>query len=268
MRRRRIVPHQPTTSVYSDGFVRGKSYTNWRPHGAGDWLLIYTEAGSGLIRAGEKTVHHTQPGEALLYETGFEQDYSTNPRAGTWRLLWAHFQPRPAWRPWLEWPLIAPGTRLVDIPEDIRPDFIAAMNRVGRFCRRKDAVNLAMAALEEAILWGHEAASRHRLPALDERIRKARRILADEFKEPFSLPALARRCGLSVSRLSHLFKQTGETPQQFLEQQRISHARQLLTLTNLSIEQIAADCGYEDPFYFTKRFRRSQQMSPSEFRRR
>ncbi len=154
------------------------------------------------------------------------------------------------------------------IPADLRRDFSAAMRRMIRFCRHEGGSDLAMTALEEAILWGREAASRHQQPSLDERVLKARQILADEFKEPFSLPALARRCGLSVSRLSHLFKQTGETPQQFLEQQRISHARQLLRLTNLSIEQIAADCGYEDPFYFTKRFRRSQEMSPSAFRKR
>lgn len=267
MRQRRITPHLPVTAVYGDEFDRGKNYTNWRPQGGRDWLLIYTEGGSGMILANGEN-YYTRPGDALIYEPRFAQDYSTSPRTGAWLLLWAHFLPRPSWRSWMEWPLLAPGTRLVNIPADVRRDFTAAMRRMIRFCRRKDAAQLAMCALEEALLWGHEAASRHQEPSLDERVLKARRILADEFKKPFSLPELARRCGLSVSRLSHLFKQTGETPQQFLEQQRISHARQLLRLTNLSIEEIAADCGYEDPFYFTKRFRRSQEMSPSEFRRR
>lgn len=261
---RPITPHVAATSVYGERFRQKKSYTNWRPRGGSDWLLIYTEAGSGRIRA-EASETCTAPGDLLLYEPGIPQDYATAPQPGHWQLLWAHFHPRAEWRPRMEWPLMTPGVRLVKIPDEFRSDFVDAMTRMIRHCRRKTS-DLAMNAMEEALLWGHESAARSQEPPVDERIRRARQILTEDFKKPFSLSDLAQRCGLSVSRFSHLFQQTGQTPQQFLEQQRLAHGRQLLQRTNLSIEHIAADCGYEDPFYFTKRFTRSQGQSPRCFR--
>ena len=84
-----------------------------------------------------------------------------------------------------------------------------------------------------------------------------------------TLDDLAAMAGLSVSRLAHLFKaQVGQTPQQFQEQQRLERARQLLELSGRSIQDIAADVGFENPFYFTLRFKRLTGQSPRDYRKR
>jgi AraC family transcriptional regulator of arabinose operon len=104
---------------------------------------------------------------------------------------------------------------------------------------------------------------------MDPRVRKAIDHLGANLREPFQLAALARHCGSSVSRLSYLFKrETGFSPGQYLERQRMRHACQLLRLTSLGIAEIAAETGYADPFYFSNRFRRLERTSPSGFRRR
>ena len=73
---------------------------------------------------------------------------------------------------------------------------------------------------------------------------------------------------LSPSRLAHLFRsQTGQTPQQFVERERITRARQLLLLTSRTVAQIAGEVGYENPFYFTLRFKKHTGFSPTEWRR-
>ncbi len=126
-----------------------------------------------------------------------------------------------------------------------------------------------MTALEESILWARQTQSALMPSGLhaDFRIQRAVELLTDGFKGPFRLSELARRCGLSVSRLSHLFRiQVGESPGRFLERQRLSHAAHLLRLTELGIGEIAGECGFEDPFYFTNRFRRHYETSPSRFR--
>ncbi|RYX86345.1 AraC family transcriptional regulator [bacterium] len=87
-------------------------------------------------------------------------------------------------------------------------------------------------------------------------------------KRPFELSGVANHCGLSVSRLSHLFKaHMGESPQQFHERQRLQHATQLLRLTGLSVAEVAQEIGYADPFYFSNRFRRAFGKSPLQFRK-
>ncbi len=57
---------------------------------------------------------------------------------------------------------------------------------------------------------------------LDERVQRAMDYFAVRPTEPFSLAPLARHCGLSASRFSHLFReQTGETPQVYAEELRL-----------------------------------------------
>jgi AraC family transcriptional regulator of arabinose operon len=268
MASRAITPNVLVTSIFADEFERGSTYANWRPHGSGDWLLIYTAAGGGEIGLRNGTVR-TRTGDLLLYEPGAVQEYGTAPEARRWRLCWAHFLPRPAWREWLSWPEIGPHLRLVHLPAAWRGPCREALGRMIRACRRSGPIQteLALSALEEAVLCGRAAQGEGEDLEADPRITRAVTLLNDGFKEPFHLPALARECGLSVSRFSHLFRrQLGKTPGQFIEEQRVSHATHLLRRTSLTIGEISAECGFADPFYFANRFRRNRGISPSQFR--
>lgn len=263
--------HTPVRELYCDQFRRGPSYTNWRPRGSGDWLLIYTEAGSGqLVAAGETCA--TRTGDVLLYGPNDSQDYRTRPGAGRWHLLWVHFTPKATWPAWLHWPPNECGLKLIHLEKgEVRERFRAALLRMIRLSRRKlpGALDLAANALEEALLWGNVATSKGPWLDFDLRVRRAVDHLATHLREPFLLETLARHCGLSVSRLAHLFKQqVGLTPQQFLESQRMQHACKLLRLTSLNVAEVALEVGYPDAFYFTNRFRRAMGTSPSQFRRK
>ena len=57
------------------------------------------------------------------------------------------------------------------------------------------------------------------------------------------------------------------TPLQFIEQQRIDRARQLLEHTGHTIATVAHQVGFDNPFYFSRRFKQATGMSPSDFRR-
>jgi AraC family transcriptional regulator of arabinose operon len=258
------------TAIVADEFVRGATYENWRPHGSGDWLLIYTVSGGGRIGLPNGAVR-ARPGDLLLYEPDAVQDYRTAPEGGKWRLRWAHFRPRPAWHDWLRWHEIGPRIRLVHLLAPWRRSCMDALGRVIRASRRPGPIQteLALSALEEAVLCGRAAQAASEDIHGDRRIERATALLIDGFKQPFHLPALARACGLSVSRLSFLFRrQTGKTPGQFVEEQRLSHAAHLLRRTSLTVGEIASECGFAAPFYFTNRFRRRQGMSPTQFRER
>ena len=61
-------------------------------------------------------------------------------------------------------------------------------------------------------------------------------------------------------------EEVGLTPVQFLEQQRMARARQLLELTGHGVAEIAAMVGYENAFYFTRRFTRATGKSPRAYR--
>lgn len=269
MKQRRINVHTPVTELYSDEFRRGSTYTTLRPNGSGDWLLIYTVAGSGRFVTPSGT-YDSVPGDAVLYAPKDYQDYSTAPSEGKWHLLWAHFTPKPHWRTWLPWPMTEKGIRLLHFGKGYaRNAFRDAMFRMVRMLRRKFpvAVDFSANALEEALLWANVASSKDEWFSIDPRIRTAIDYFVEDLRRPFLLKTLAAHCGLSVSRLAHLFKQhTGMSPQQFLERHRMQRACQLLRLSSLNIAEIADETGYPDAFYFSNRFRKYAGKSPSEFR--
>jgi transcriptional regulator GlxA family with amidase domain len=80
---------------------------------------------------------------------------------------------------------------------------------------------------------------------------------------------LARRTAMSESGFSHTFKAVaGIPPRRYAIQARIARARELLETTRLSIKEVAAQLGYDDPHYFSRCFRRVTGRPPSAVRSR
>ena len=60
---------------------------------------------------------------------------------------------------------------------------------------------------------------------------------------------------------------TGTTPNQYVTDQRLEYARELLMETDASVMQIARQCGFEDVFYFSRCFKKRFHLSPREYRK-
>jgi AraC-like DNA-binding protein len=66
-----------------------------------------------------------------------------------------------------------------------------------------------------------------------------------------------------------LFKrQFKVSPIYYVIQKRIAHACSLLTETALPLKQISQAVGYDDPFYFSRMFKKMMGVNPTEYRRR
>lgn len=73
--------------------------------------------------------------------------------------------------------------------------------------------------------------------------------------------------GFTRSYLSRIFRNViGRTPQEYLMQYRVSKARTLLEETDMSITEIAAKVGYENPLTFSRMFHGICGVSPKEYR--
>lgn len=263
--------HPPVDQIVTGHFREGPGYAVWRSKGVDDWLLICTLAGRGRFGyVGGELI--AQPGDIVLVRPGTLHDYGVEPTLQRWELLWSHFHPRPDWLAWLDWPEVASGLMRLHLPEGTaRERVINQMRRAhdlaGRAHRRR--VALAMNALELLLLMCDELNPQSEQAQIDPRLRNVIAHVALHLGEPMTLESLADVAGLSVSRFAHLFRaQLGVTPQQFVEQQRMRRARELLRFTPRSIQQIAADVGYDNPFYFTLRFRKHTGDSPRGFRAR
>lgn len=123
-----------------------------------------------------------------------------------------------------------------------------------------------MHAFEEVLLLSYQI-SQKKLDVRDIRIIKAIEILSNNLNKNFDIDYVAKKVGLSPSRLAHLFKEVvGETPMNFRESIRLNYAKQLIIGTNMSIKQIAEAINYDCPFHFSKRFKSRLGLSPKQFR--
>ena len=87
------------------------------------------------------------------------------------------------------------------------------------------------------------------------------------FKEPLTLEQLSEEAHMNKYYLSHAFKQEyGVSPINYMISRRIEESKYLLSETDLSMSQIAQLLGFSSLSYFSQVFRKSQDISPMEFR--
>ena len=78
---------------------------------------------------------------------------------------------------------------------------------------------------------------------------------------------IARDHNISYSRLSRIFKEvTGSTIIEHLTAIRVQHAKELLMESDLSIREISSLTGFNDPYYFSKVYKRAVGLSPGRSR--
>ena len=87
------------------------------------------------------------------------------------------------------------------------------------------------------------------------------------FGEPsLNIAALAAEADISEAHLRRLFhRYLHTTPQDYLQETRLTHARNLL-LNGLSVQETAVQCGYSSPFYFSRIFKQKTGYAPVEFK--
>ena len=79
---------------------------------------------------------------------------------------------------------------------------------------------------------------------------------------------LARRHGISSSTLRRRWHDALKTtPGRYLLDLRIRKARRLLAETSLQVGEIAAESGFQDMLYFSRRFKLETRLTPSQYRK-
>ena len=82
-----------------------------------------------------------------------------------------------------------------------------------------------------------------------------------------SLDELAKLCNLSLSSFKREFKKIfNDTPNNYITDQKLKRAKELLTITEMPVGEIAFGVGFNDPLYFTRIFKKKTGASPTEYR--
>jgi transcriptional regulator of acetoin/glycerol metabolism len=98
-------------------------------------------------------------------------------------------------------------------------------------------------------------------------LRRVKEHVESHLDDCITLEALAATAGLSMHHFARAFKHsTGLAPHQYLLQQRIERARDMLVRTEIPLSEIALATGFSDQSHFARQFRQFIGMPPKEFR--
>lgn len=101
--------------------------------------------------------------------------------------------------------------------------------------------------------------------------RKAREIaeyILVNYSQNLSLKQLADLYFVNEKYLGKIFQaETGETMRQYLNRVRLNNAARLLRNSDLSVLNIAMDCGFQNVPYFNRTFMGKYQMTPLQYRK-
>ena len=103
--------------------------------------------------------------------------------------------------------------------------------------------------------------------ALEDYARQGAVFIQQNYSRSVTVEQIARQTGVSRSYLYRAFQTAfGCSPSEYLTRYRIQRAAQLLRHSALPVGTVATSAGFEDPFCFSRVFRREMGVSPTEYR--
>jgi transcriptional regulator GlxA family with amidase domain len=146
-----------------------------------------------------------------------------------------------------------------------------ALYLIARFAGITEASDVARAYL---INWHHEGqkpfadllVGRQSIDAL---IARCQAWLADHYADPRPVNGMVELSGLPERTFARRFVQaTGMAPMEYVHALRLEEAKQMLEMSDLPVEAIALEVGYQDSSFFGRLFRRRVGLTPMQYRRR
>ncbi len=238
-----------------------------RKTGVPQAILIYCFGGRGSLQIGDATFPIEQ-GHVAIVPPGMPHIYRSE-GADPWSIFWIHFDGLQTTLALKSLGINARSPRLYvpDLPmmRQAFEEVYACLNY-----HYSDAGLLAMTSELMRLLSKiklHHSHPRRDRQAVEDRILATLDFMEQHIDMSVSLEDLAARAGLSIPYYCKLFKnRTSHSPMAYFIQLKIRKACRLFDQTDLSVREIAEKLGYDDPYYFSRLFKKVQGCSPSAYR--
>lgn len=99
-------------------------------------------------------------------------------------------------------------------------------------------------------------------------VEQAKAFIDNHIGEQLSVESIANTVFVSPDYLRQLFKKAyGHSIMHYVIEQRLDLAQRMLSDSNQSIQDIAEQCGFQSPYYFSRLFKKYRSLSPSAYRK-
>jgi AraC family transcriptional regulator of arabinose operon len=248
-------------------YPKAEGHYTYRKKGLPENFLFYCVDGNGWYKVGDKKFN-VGPSEYFILPQNTEHAYGSNPDH-PWTIYWIHFGGS----------LLQHFNSLHPVKENPGPlhiknseELITLFSRIYKTLElgfSNDNLMFASMCLSHFITLfiynskHYPNASPGKMDCIDSAIL----YMQEHINKNLTLNDLSKHYNYSPSRFSSLFKQkTGYAPIDYFIQMKMQKASQQLDLTDLPIKNIAITMGFDDPYYFSRRFRKIIGMSPTKYR--
>lgn len=248
-------------------YPKAKDHFTYRKKGLPENFLFYCVDGHGYYKIGEQRFD-VGPNQFFILPQNVEHAYGSDP-VHPWTIYWIHFG----------------GTALPELNDmqtvqqyfkshtiknngDVLPIFMQIYKtlELGYSIDNLMYANMCLHQFLNIFIYNgkhYAEADQEKMDCVDSAIL----YMQQHIEENISLNELSTLYNYSVSRFSNLFKQkTGYAPIDYFVQMKMQKACQLLDFTDRSVKDIAFSMGFDDPYYFSKRFRAIIGKSPKNYR--
>ncbi len=237
-----------------------------RPQGSPEYIFIYCAEGKGEIITGNSKKELT-PNSFIIIPPSVPHHYRSS-EAEPWSIYWVHFHGTLAG---------ALYARFTDNPEE--PEVTAIPFDEKKLDLFNRIISLSENSFEERNMEVVQFHLLHFLSSIiyhpetdpsnyaEDKVTRSVDFMKRNLQSPLTLEQLAANESLSVSRYCELFKlKTGFSPIQYFIHLKIQKSCQYLYFTDMSVKEICRIVGFEDPFYFSRIFKKTMGVSPSKYK--
>lgn len=253
----------------------------------GSRALVWVEAGAGRLAVGGDRLS-LDPGMCVLLPWGHQITYHADSRdpflVGAVHLIPWHdpeaeveFEVAPgrthrlggvAWRRDTPWPLLdgITGRPFTAEPHLLELANWAVAHFEGGTVNSRSARALAALLVNELEALAAGGTAHGGWPSAPASMMRMQDFISSHLDRALSVGEVAGSVSISESTAQRLFRShTGTSVGRWITERRLARAGRLLRTTSLTVAQVAAASGFDDPSYFSRAFRRANGLPPAAY---
>ena len=237
--------------------------------GLDSFLVFYVLDGNGKIGYNGVT-YELNPGDLVFVDCRRPYWHSTDPEK-LWKLSWIHFSGHSMEKIYQKYEERGGVPVWNDVDERAFRDLFDPLYRIAdgdssiRDMQINEQLSKLLTWLMEMAFRGTKDSDGHGKRDLSE----LREYLEAHFAEKITLDDLSERFFINKFYLTKIFReQFGISVNHYVMQLRITKAKQMLRFTDEKAETIGEMCGFGPLTYFSRAFRKSEGLSPTEYRKK
>ncbi len=229
-------------------------------------LFFIVLSGEGLLSYSGET-YPLKAGDCVLIDC--RKPYSHSTSVNLWSLQWVHFYGNHVSEIYAKY--LQRGGKCCFCPHNF-DTYRELLTEISQIARGTDSIRdmllcEKLTSLLTLIMKETTPLESKQQEATKDTLNRLKEYLDTHYTDKISLDELSAGFFINKFYLTRVFKeQFGQSVNSYITGRRITKAKQLLRFSDMSIEEIAGECGFTDANYFSRTFKKIEEITPGAFR--